>query len=242
MINPNGIYREKFNLREFECDQKYQLRVSNILRYMQQVCSTHLESLGIGYQLLLEQDMVFLLSSLHLKINRRPRGDEEIIISTCPLDPKGARFFRNTTISNNQGEILAEADTCWLLVSPTTRKIHRPSAFPYQLKTGTLEDDSFLKLKLPEMAFAGQRKVVESDIDINGHMNNARYADIALDFLPYEVVSKKEVESVNLHFKHEALIGENLEISIANSTDKVYYVNGCTDNIEKFAAEITFKD
>lgn len=240
MINPDGIYYEIYNIKEYECDCKGLLKVSQMLRLMQQTSSAQLEQLGIGYKKLLAENMVFLMSALEITINKRPSYMENITVSTCPLESKGARFFRYNSFSAENGEILAEAVTSWLLVNPNSRKIYRPNQFPYTLVTGKLEDDSFIKLRMPKLEQYSTRKVVYSDIDVNGHINNARYADIALDCIPYGVVKNNEVKSLNLQFKQECMPGENMELGIDNSTQRVYYIGGSCNNTERFGARVVF--
>lgn len=240
MMNPQGVYQERFKVLNFQCDRHNRLKVSSILGYMQQICSGQMEQLQMGYYKLLEEDMVFLLSAVRLNFLRRPGGSEFITVSTCPLEPKGARFLRETHIRDEAGELLVHSLSSWLLVSPENRKIYRPSAFPYNMVCGAAEDDGFLRLKLPPLSPAGVHRVVQSDLDVNGHMNNARYADLAMDYIPEEVLLNQEPEGMVIHFKQEVLLGETLEIGVANPGKSVYYIGGSSADTEKFAVQLVF--
>lgn len=240
MINPDGIYTEEYNIREYECDGKGLIKIKHLLWLIQQAGASQLDQLGLGYVKLLEENMVFLMSALEIIISRRPTAGDTVKISTCPIEPKGARFFRHSSISSASGEILVEAITSWLLVDPASRKIYRPSQFPYKLVSGTLEDDSFIKLKMPPLTPHSVKKVSYRDIDVNGHVNNAVYGEIALDCIPYELLQKSEVKSLNLQFKQECLPGENIELGIENSTPTVYYIGGSSGGTERFCARLTF--
>ena len=52
-----------------------------------------------------------------------------------------------------------------------------------------------------------------SFIDLNGHMNNARYFDLAEDHLP-PAAEGRPLRSVSVEYSHEARLGETLSVSV----------------------------
>ena len=42
-----------------------------------------------------------------------------------------------------------------------------------------------------------------NDVDVNQHMNNAKYIEWALDFIPYELHREYFIEQLSMHFKKE---------------------------------------
>ena len=76
-----------------------------------------------------------------------------------------------------------------------------------------LELDLPRRLHLPrreEMENAGERKIVYSDIDYNGHMNNTHYPDMLCDFT--ENILTKRVTGMTLSFLHEGAYGHTLKV------------------------------
>ena len=56
----------------------------------------------------------------------------------------------------------------------------------------------------------GERRIVYSDIDYNGHMNNTHYPDMLCDFLP--VGTADHLLSMDLDFRRGATFGSTLSI------------------------------
>ena len=111
-------------------------------------------------------------------------------------------------------EVVAEAFSVWALMELGSQKLLRRDQFSYPFP-----GDEPLKLDLPlrfrvphadEMTLAGQRSIVYSDIDYNGHMNNTRYPDMLCDFTP-EICSR-QVTGVVLSYLHEAALGKTLAV------------------------------
>jgi acyl-ACP thioesterase len=84
------------------------------------------------------------------------------------------------------GTPVAQACSHWVLLDLKTHLPCRADAYRYNY-----EPEEPLDLVPPrrfvtpdEMVCVGERKIVYSDLDYNGHMNNTRYPDMVCDFLP----------------------------------------------------------
>jgi acyl-ACP thioesterase len=67
------------------------------------------------------------------------------------------------------------------------------------------------RFALPEdMVEVGKRRIVYSDIDYNGHMNNTRYPDMVCDYLPEGTVPR--IHTMHLEFAKEAKYGATLRV------------------------------
>ena len=87
---------------------------------------------------------------------------------------------------------------------------------------------------------AGEYTVRWSDTDRNGHLNNTHYADLMLDYLPAERLSGAPAE-VDLHFAGECLLGDTLEMAVAEE-GAVSTVTGTTARGRSFAARIRWAE
>ena len=53
-----------------------------------------------------------------------------------------------------------------------------------------------------------------SDIDFNRHMNTIRYVEMIFDHLPVEAIAEDRPFRLDMHFLHEAVLGEVLTIAV----------------------------
>lgn len=223
-------YTVSFTVPYPECDVNNRMRISNVMRHVQQMGGAHLDSLGLTYHRMAADGVVLLLAKEGMTINRLPVGGERIRIVTTPRKPKGATLLRDCTFYAEDGSVLLFVETTWVAADTVTHRIVRPGDLSYDIIPSLEEKDytvTGLRVRLPETAqVVGERVVRFSDIDCNRHLNNAVYGDIVYDFLPVEVVEKKEPKTFFMHFQHEAGLGECLTVRVGQTAECGYVVTG----------------
>jgi acyl-ACP thioesterase len=78
-----------------------------------------------------------------------------------------------------------------------------------------------------------------SELDLNGHMTNTRYADWFVDLFAEELKAKN-LASFNLAFKEEAKEGEVLSLGFGEKDDKAYLV-GSSNGHDVFQISASFR-
>ena len=74
-------------------------------------------------------------------------------------------------------------------------------------------------------------KIARRDIDINGHMHNLYYLDLAYEALPEEVYEKRPFENVRIQYKREVKLGETVKCKYTFQNGE-HVVTICSDNEE----------
>ena len=87
--------------------------------------------------------------------------------------------------------------------------------------------------------YAGDRTAVYSDIDGNGHVDNARYLDMAMDLLPAEMTAREPAE-VQVLFSRETLPGETLRLYRLLQADEAD-IKGENGGKDSFGCSIRFR-
>jgi acyl-ACP thioesterase len=77
------------------------------------------------------------------------------------------------------------------------------------------------RLRRQEAESSCSFKVPYSCIDLNGHMNNARYYDLAMDLMPEALRRRSPCELTSEHIG-EARLGDTLSVACAASDDSFY--------------------
>ncbi|MDR2933590.1 MAG: hypothetical protein LBV27_10860 [Oscillospiraceae bacterium] len=218
---------------DYDCDSAQRLKISAAMRYMQQTSAEHLNHLGLPYEKLYRENMVFLLSKSCIKIFDMPVAGEEIVVGTAAVATRGARFVREFVIDDPKGNRMLSAFTLWILVDPNTRRILRPQSFPYDLTfqqeaatQGEIADIALPKDADPDIGVLTDLSIRYSHIDCNGHVNNSFYADFVCDALPVESLLSKGLDTIVLSYHNEAKWGDVITMRTNAQSGNGYYVRG----------------
>lgn len=238
-------YETHHIVQYYECDPHNRMKVSHILRLMQQISSEHLDKLGGPYEFLYAHGMVFLVSQMTVKLPCRPQAGQKILLRTYPHPSKGARMMRSVLFYDLEGKLLVQAMTSWMLVNPESRKILRPSVFPIELNMVPCEvagDIAIEKIPHSESWEACPARPIRfSDIDCNGHVNNAVYADMAFDCLPTAIAMNREPKRFCICYHNEAKLGDTLAMKMTELEKEHFLVQGAHRE-QCFEAEIDFAE
>ena len=94
-----------------------------------------------------------------------------------------------------------------------------------------------------EPELVGQHAVSYSDIDTNGHTNNAMYMQWAMNAVGYETTSSKPVRTFTINFNHETKAGDTVDLYrvIQEAEDGLHvFVEGRLGDVSSFCVEIIF--
>ena len=106
------MYSFESKIRYSECDSNCKLRLEALLNYFQDASTFQSEELGAGFDYLVPRNLVWVLVSWQIDINRYPKLGEEVIIGTHPHDFKGFWGSRNFCMMTREGEMLAKPTPC----------------------------------------------------------------------------------------------------------------------------------
>ena len=184
----------------------------------------------------------WVIAKQTLTINEPIRVDDIIEYSTIINNGSSAIFPRYYFIKRD-GKEVANCSAIWTLIDLEKRRIVMPGRVG--LTVPVVQHD--LKLDAPknieydeELKHVMTRQVLYSDVDLNRHMNNARYIDWALDLIDLGIHKDHFISEVTIHYKKEILPLANVELYMGQN-DYGYVVEGRNKNNEvHFIIEIHF--
>ena len=207
-------YEETFVLRVSDCDLNGRWRPGAILACMQEAAGAHSALLGCGRDELLQRNIVWVLSRCELRMERYPAYGETITVQTFPMPNRIYFFPRYYVFTDARGELIGKAGTLWLLLDTRTRHMLPPGEIARLIPDNR---DLSVPMNLPATVgqLQGQEFVTEytpvyTDLDVNGHVNNTRYADWLCNQLGIETMTAFEPESIILNYHHEILPDQKL--------------------------------
>ncbi len=241
MFNPSSTHSEKQLVEFYDCDNKMRQRPSHIVRRLQQMAENQLQIWDMSYEKMRsEHGMVFLLSKLILDIEQFPTSAQHVELKTCPMGSKGSQLLREGLVQGEDGQRLCSLYTTWTLYDVNAGRVVRPAACPIKYESGeiSISTDSF-KFRAEMGELVASRRVVYSDLDPNGHINNATYLDIICDTLPFERMEQDDIKQISIYYQQQAVAGDVLSIYMGQNEGEYSIVGQigerpCFEGLVKF--------
>lgn len=175
--------------------------------YLQQAAGEHAEQLGVGAERLARDGIFWVLTRLYLRIERAPRGGETIEIDTWPSQRPRHLYLRDFRVHGEDGAAIIEAASSWALIDAAQRKAVRG---PSWIADHVAFDDARATLfpdKVP-MRLEREERAVDvtprwSDIDINGHVNNAILIGWLLEVFDSDWLADHSLSALDIAFRTE---------------------------------------
>ena len=135
-------------------------------------------------------------------------------------------FPRYYALTGADGTTLLTASALWALIRKDDRRMIFPEEYGIAIDGTSSPDDPPLPRmpKMPEMKEEHTFRVPFSVTDLNGHMNNARYYDLAQDLMP-PALREKDISKIAVDYRAEAREGDVLRLSFRADPD-AFFVAG----------------
>lgn len=218
-------HSEFYRVRWHDTDANRIITPSRLVGYMQETANAQLLANGTSLDALRdERGLAFLLSRITVRVYAPLTTDDEIRVETWICEGKGYRFDRCFRVFRGE-EVVAEAYSMWALLDLQSKRLLRATEFSYGFAGDEpLPADFSARVRHPavgEMECVGERRIVYSDIDYNGHMNNTHYPDMLCDFT--ESILTRRVTGMTLSFLHEAAYGHTLKVLRCEQDGRTYF-------------------
>jgi len=209
-------FKMEFEVHYHEVNFEEQVTPLTLLYYLEDAAIAHSESVGNGLVQVKAEGVAWLLNRWHLQMERYPTHGEKVIIETWPSSFE--RFYgrREFLIRNMAEEIIGRATSLWIFYNIVTKRPSRiRSEFGevYGLDPWRAIDDPFdSPPSVGVEAGECQQKfsVRRSDIDTNGHVNNANYLQWMLEAVPEDIYQNHQLASLEIQYKKETTYGSSI--------------------------------
>ena len=140
---------------------------------------------------------------------------DKIHIKTWSRGAVLASCFRDFEVYNRNNELCAIATSKWTAIHLEKGLIRMNDDIigKYDTEDKKVFDDfNFSKIKEPENSLLSYEYTVQRrDIDINNHMHNLYYLDLAYEALPKDVYENYSFDNVEIMYKSGAYLGDKLK-------------------------------
>lgn len=236
----NNLWQGKYSLRADDFDKFNHIKPSAVLDLFQDAACQHAEELGLGFHSMLKRGYLWVLVRVKFNINEQPQRYQNITVKTWPLQPHRLNYRREYCITDENDAVLIKGSSDWMIIDSKDRKlISVPELYPLETFCNVLmfEEKSSKVRDFDTTISPYSVQTSFCDIDVNGHVNNTKYADFALN-----AICPKQTERIvefQIDYRKEVLEGEKLDIYHLRD-DNIVKAKGVNQNGDlMFACKIT---
>ena len=211
-MDTTSIYSEDFKIRASEVDTSGNITWASICSLFQEVAGNHALILNFDITDLHKKGLTWVLHRMDIKTNRFPKWRETITVETWPAAGDALRAYRNYRILDVDGNVLGACLSYWMMINMETR---RPTRMTEDILNMRLSDrEHVLPVragKIPKFDEPSSQKEIlvrKSDLDMNQHVNNARYLEWMQEPLNEGQISR--IKKVDIIFMKESVYGDSI--------------------------------
>ena len=219
------IVSKDFRVGFLDINKDLKMKNRAILSLFGEIAGVHSEEIGDGFG---ASDFRWLLTSYKVNIIKRPCHGEDVTVTTWSSDYKPAIAAREFEVRNEKGELLITALSNWVLVDFSTKRLAKITPdYMYRYET-EFDHSNYECSRIPKITEPG----IYTDcheifidwkwMDMNEHMNNTFYPEIAEHFLPEAVKVKISDCDFEIFYKKE--IPENTKVKCLYSETEDSYI------------------
>jgi acyl-ACP thioesterase len=208
------IWTTSFVANSFLVDSDRKLSLYGLLSLMQESAWSHASHLGHGFSETRASGESWVVARQRVEMETWPDWGQDVVVRTW-LRPPGAVLVTRDFEFLVKNQPMGRASAHWLTIDHKTR---RPTRIPFPDDPSYFRHEGHLDsepVKLPthkDLANLARFRVGHSDLDMNGHVNNTRFAQWILDSLPLDIHSKFHLMSYQVNFLAEARPGDDVHV------------------------------
>lgn len=211
-MNNAVIFTQQHRVDTTTVNINQRLGLFGLLGLLQDAAVEHASQLGLTYQNMMDRGFFWVLIQQRLRMRRYPRWNDEVRITTWAKSINGIYAVREYEIYLGD-EKIGECSTTWMILDSQT---HKPKRLEKSEYTFVMREDGGLdfgteKIRLPELTYIRTVTVKISDLDINQHVSNTKYAQWMLDTIPVDYHRDYVVKEYSVNFSGETFLDDDID-------------------------------
>lgn len=210
-----------------DTNTKQELTETSLLRFLEDIAGMHSEKVGYGASSIDKTKRTWILLSWKVRMFKRPKMNETVTVETWSRLIEKFYAYRDFKVYDTNKNLVAIATSKWIYIDIENGRIVKVTdevSSCYESENVSVFDEKEfaddIKLKEPESEIINEIdfKITRNLFDINNHVHNIYYMDIAKEALPEDVYLNNEFNDFEIMYKKEIKASKE-----TNNIVKVYY-------------------
>lgn len=243
------IFKENFKVPLKDIGKENYIKNIGILEIFENIGTHHSDLAGYGPNDIEEKGVSWILLDWKIKVIKRPKYGQNLKVSTWARnidgDMKKTHTYRDFEIYDENDNLCVIGTSKWVLLDINTGRISKIEdniIEKYDVESKSVFNIGELdKINIPEN-FSNEitYKVARKDIDLNGHMHNLYYLDLAYEVLPEDIFEMRPFDNFRIQYKKEIKYGEIVKCRYTFENGE-HIVTICNEDDTKVHAVIILK-
>lgn len=242
-----SYFEKKINVESRYVNRARVLRTSVLFQLIQELTVESTEKAGITRNFTLDRGLLWIIAKQSFDVKRMPAYDETITLRLYPMKTMHIFFPRYIEVysegitryeddalnrKEDSSSPIITGTSLWLLMNEKERTMVFPDKAGIRIDGVKAPQGASLPkgVAIPhddtdEIIFSGSRELTAgwSLSDMNGHLNNSRYFDIADDLIPLDEIGQLSPKGFQAEYINEILPGDRLFVEYKKTADAWYF-------------------
>lgn len=242
----SDIFKKEYKINIFDVDCEHKCKFSSLVNFLWDVVISQSDCLGETKEGFVQNQCIWVLLKYDITIYEYPKFRDTITVDTKVLGSKKFYGYRQNTIRNSDGKVIGEAFSTAILIDFEKRRPMRISSTQSEIYGLNGELDEVPPLddlpKIQKEDYTKDYPVRYSDIDSNGHVNNVKYMEMAIDTLPRSILNEYKLFNIKVLFKKETTDKDTLHISseVINNDNNITTVHNIANSNGNLLTKLQF--
>ncbi len=227
----NGIFEDIYRTHFSQVGTHDVLTNKSILSILENIADAHSVYCHFTFSDVAKYNLTWIILSWKLQVLKKIDANINIRVQTWCRGVSKAFFYRDFRIFDEQNNLCAIATSKWCLIDISSGKIapmpddiravynvfHEESVFG-------ASDVSKVTIHSLEPITSDTYKIRRFDLDLNKHVHNLNYLNIAYELLPDDIYDGDELNNVEILYKRELKYGDTVKSYLYKDEDCYYIV------------------
>lgn len=212
----------EFEVKLYDAGPDGKAKIRTLFNFMQSSADSHSKALGTSMELMAERNLTWVYARFYAEINSYPDMYESVKCETWRSGVTEGMVNREFVMTGIGGLELLRGTSSLALIDRGSRKpVEIPDFILQQFDSekGRALHYPSLKVEIPEKNdYLYTQKTRYEDLDINGHMNNASYAQMFFESGYSVIQDRANLYSIDIMFKGEVFYDDMITCGISSAS------------------------
>ena len=238
-------FSKAYYLAAGECNPQGELPLTLLMTRIIEVATLHANSWGVGYERLIRDNQVWVLSRVAIEMTEYPKVNTNYKLTTWIEDYNRHFSQRNMRIDDENGKPLGYVRTIWMVIDMNTRASVDIEKLGYIRENVSdipcpIEPQS--RLRPIEQGHAVDYTFGYMDCDFNRHVNTVRYLSLLMNMFDMDCYDHYFIRRMELSFIKETHYGETAQFVIDDSDSMESHMSITIDGDDHVRARFLWQE